>query len=376
VDPWIADHAAAIAARAERELEALVAISTPSGDVHGAEEAIALVAALAPSEATIERVECSSPDHAADLVVRLTGTGSRRLLLVGHLDTVIAHEDHRPLTRDGDRLVGSGAVDMKGGDVLALGVQRALVTRRDAFAEAVVLLVCDEEWRVGPFVHVPRFAGFDACLCFEAGQLAEDDLEAVVVRRKAAGTLSVVAHGRSAHSGSAPDKGVNALLALASAAQAIAARHDPHGPHRLTAVPTVLHSGDAFNVVPGTGELVSDLRADGLEAFEEVLAAVPEELGGARMEATLVRQWPGMDARAATAPLLEAAAAGLGRPIIGAGRGGASDAAHFAATIPLTIDGLGPRGGGAHAPHEYLLASSIRPRAQVALAVVDAALRA
>jgi glutamate carboxypeptidase len=42
----------------------------------------------------------------------------------------------------------------------------------------------------------------------------------------------------------------------------------------------------------------------------------------------------------------------------------------------LTIDGLGPRGGGAHAPHEYLLASSIRPRAQVALAVVDAALRA
>jgi glutamate carboxypeptidase len=375
VDPWIAEHAAIIAARAERELEALVAISTPSGDVHGAEEAIALVAALAPNEATIERVECSSPDHAADLVVRLTGTGALRLLLVGHLDTVIAHEDHRPVTRDGDRRVGSGAVDMKGGDVLALGVLRALVARRDAFAEVALLLVCDEEWRVGPFVHVPRFASYDACLCFEAGQLAEDGLEAVVVRRKAAGTLSVVAHGRSAHSGSAPDKGVNALLALASAAQAIAGRHDPHGPHRLTAVPTVLHSGDAFNVVPGMGELVCDLRADGLEAFDEVLDAVPEELGGARMVATLVRQWPGMDARAATAPLLEVASAALGQRIIGAGRGGASDASHFAATIPLTVDGLGPRGGGAHAPHEYLLASSVRPRAEVALAVVDSVLR-
>jgi glutamate carboxypeptidase len=307
--------------------------------------------------------------------VRLTGTGALRLLLVGHLDTVIAHEDHRPVTRDGDRLVGSGAVDMKGGDVLALGVLRALVARRDAFAEVALLLVCDEEWRVGPFVHVPRFASFDACLCFEAGQLAEDGLEAVVVRRKAAGTLSVVAHGRSAHSGSAPDKGVNALLALASAAQAIAGRHDPHGPHRLTAVPTVLHSGDAFNVVPGVGELVCDLRADGLEAFDEVLDAVPEELGGARMVATLVRQWPGMDARAATAPLLEVASAALGQRIIGAGRGGASDASHFAATIPLTVDGLGPRGGGAHAPHEYLLASSVRPRAEVALAVVDSVLR-
>jgi glutamate carboxypeptidase len=376
VDPWIAQHAAAIATRAERELEALVAISSPSGDVHGADEAAALVAALAPDEATIERVECSSPDHAADLLVRLPGSGSRRLLLLGHLDTVVAHEEHRPLTRDGERLLGSGTIDMKGGDVLALGVLRALATRTSDFAEAALLLVCDEEWRVGTFVHVPRFEGFDACLCFEAGQLAEDDLEAVVVRRKAAGTLSVTAHGRSAHSGSAPDKGINALLALASAAQAVAGSQDPQGPQRLTAVPTVLHVGDAFNVVPGVGQLVCDLRADSLDAFEGVLQALPAELGGARLEAQLVRQWPGMDAREATAPLLEAAAGALGRPVIGAGRGGASDAAHFAAAIPFTVDGLGPRGGGAHAPHEYVLASSLRPRAEIALAVADAVLRA
>jgi glutamate carboxypeptidase len=376
VEPWIAQHAAAIATRAERELEALVAISSPSGDVHGADEAAALVAALAPDEAIIERVECSSPDHAADLLVRLAGSGSRRLLLLGHLDTVVAHEEHRPLTRDGERLLGSGAIDMKGGDVLAVGLLRALATRTSEFAEVALLLVCDEEWRVGPFVHVARFEGFDACLCFEAGQLAEDDLEAVVVRRKAAGTLSVTAHGRSAHSGSAPDKGVNALLALASAAQAVAGSQDPHGPQRLTAVPTVLHVGDAFNVVPGIGQLVCDLRADSLDAFDGVLQALPAELGGERLEAELVRQWPGMDAREATAPLLAAAAEALGRPLIGAGRGGASDAAHFAATIPFTVDGLGPRGGGAHAPHEYVLAPSLRPRAEIALAVADAVLRA
>jgi glutamate carboxypeptidase len=376
VDPWIAQHAAAIASRAERELEALVAISSPSGDVHGAEEAAALIAALAPDEATIERVECSSPDHAPDLIVRLAGAGSRRLLLLGHLDTVIAHEEHRPLAREGDRLRGSGAIDMKGGDVLALGVLRALATRASEFAEAALLLVCDEEWRVGPFVHVARFEGFDACLCFEGGQLADDDLEAVVVRRKAAGTLSVTAHGRSSHSGSAPDKGVNALLALAAAAQAVAASQDPHGPERLTAVPTVLHVGEAFNVVPGIGRLICDLRADDLDAFEGVLQALPAELGGARLEAQLVRQWPGMDARQATAPLLHSAAEAIGRPIIGAGRGGASDAAHFAATIPFTVDGLGPRGGGAHAPHEYVLAPSLRPRAEIALALADAVLRA
>ena len=58
----------------------------------------------------------------------------------------------------------------------------------------------------------------------------------------------------------------------------------------------------------------------------------------------------------------------------GVPRGGASDASHFAATIPLTVDGLGPRGGRAHNPEEYVLAASLHPRAEVALAVIDAAL--
>jgi glutamate carboxypeptidase len=370
---WIRTHAAAIAARAERELEALVGVSTPSGDARAAQEAAAIAAALAPDDATAEHIPCSSPEHAPDLLLRLSGTGGRRLLLLGHLDTVIAHAEHRPLTRDGDRLVGSGAVDMKGGDVLALGVLRALADRRADFAEAALLLVVDEEWRVGGFRHVPRFDGFDACLCFEAGQLAAGE-EAVIVKRKAAGTIHVTARGRSAHSGSAPDRGVNALLALAAAAQAVAARHAPDGPDHLTAVPTVMRAGEAFNVVPDRGELVCDVRADALTAFAGVLDAVPRDVGGATLEATLMREWPGMDAREHTATLLARASAALGRTIVGDARGGPSDASHFAAAIPLTIDGLGPRGGGAHAPDEYVLASAIEPRAEVALAVVDAVL--
>ncbi|MGH2783114.1 MAG: M20/M25/M40 family metallo-hydrolase, partial [Thermoleophilaceae bacterium] len=55
-------------------------------------------------------------------------------------------------------------------------------------------------------------------------------------------------------------------------------------------------------------------------------------------------------------------------------RGGASDASHVATAIPLTIDGLGPRGGGAHAPHEWVSAESLRIRAEVALALVGALL--
>src|SRR3954449_5544511 len=275
MDPWVQRAAAMIAGRAERELEALVAVSSPSGDVHGAEECAAVCVALLPEQAAVERIPCSSPGHAPDLLARLAGTGARRVLLLGHVDTVVATERHKPLRHEGDHLVGSGSVDMKGGVVLALGVLRALAARPEAYAEAALLLVCDEEWRTAPFAHKERFAGWDACLCFEAGELTPDGDEAVIVRRKAAGTVHVRATGVSAHSGSAPDRGRNALLALATAAQAVADRHDPAGPDRLTAVPTVLRCGEAFNVVPSGGELFCDLRSDRLEAFQEVVALVP-----------------------------------------------------------------------------------------------------
>jgi glutamate carboxypeptidase len=375
MDTWVQREAGEIARRAERELDALVAVSSPSGDVHGAEECAAVCAALLPAEAEVERPPCSSPGHAPDLLARVRGTGRRRIVLLGHVDTVIAHPHHKPLRREGDNLLGSGAVDMKGGVVLALGALRALAGRAADFAEAALLLVCDEEWRTAPFAHVDRFAGWDACLCFEAGELTPDGLEGVVVRRKAAGTIRVNAKGRAAHSGSAPDRGRNALLALATAAQAVAACHAPHGPDHLTAVPTVLNAGEAFNVVPGRGELICDLRADTDAAIVAVIDAIPPDVGGVTLHPELARLWPGMDAEHATAALLERAGALLGRPVVGVPRGGASDASHLARVIPLTVDGLGPRGGKAHNPGEFVLADSLASRAQVALAVIDAALR-
>ena len=265
---------------------------------------------------------------------------------------------------------------MKGGVVLALGVARALAERPGTFAELGVLLVTDEEWRTAEFAHVDRFAGYDACLCFEAGQLTEERAEGVVVRRKAAGTLRITAAGRASHSGSAPDQGRNALLALARTALAIATFHDPQGDDRLSVVPTRIRSGDALNVVPAAGELVLDMRADRLEAFESVLAAVPADDEGVTVQAHLERLWPGMDTTAATMALLERAGTRLGRPIVGVNRGGASDASHFATKIPLTVDGLGPRGAGAHTPEEFVLTRSLLERSEVALAVAEEVLGA
>jgi len=196
----------------------------------------------------------------------------------------------------------------------------------------------------------------------------------VIVRRKGAGTLRVRATGRASHSGSAPENGRNALLALAHAAIAVAAVAEPDGEARLTVVPTVVRSGEATNVVPASGELVFDTRASDTAAFARVIAAVPEEVGGARLEPVMERVWPAMDSEAAAAPLLEAAAALLGRPIVPRARGGASDASHFASSIALTVDGLGPRGGGAHTPEEFVHLASLPDRVAVAVALARAAI--
>jgi glutamate carboxypeptidase len=361
----------AMAVAGEADLEALVGISSPSGDADGAQAALALCAERLPAEAAVERVPCSSPGHVDDLIARVRGYGSGRLLLLGHVDTVIAHAEHQSLLRDGERWRGSGSVDMKGGVALALALARQLAERPESFAELGVLLVVDEEWRLEPFVHVQRFAGYDACLCFEAGERTSARQEGVVVKRKAAGTLRVTGHGRAAHAGSNPDAGANALLALAQAASAAAALHRPNGPEALSVVPTRLRAGAAVNVVPAEGELIVDMRATSESSFSAVMQTIRDCSQTARMEVELIRCWPGMDTLEATRALLEAASARVGRQIVGVARGGASDASHFAGAIPLTIDGLGPRGGHAHSPEEYVHGPSLRERAELALAIAE-----
>src|SRR6187455_1992849 len=91
---WIRERAGAIGAGAEQRLATLVDLSTPSGDAEAAERIIAAVAAILPKAARADRLPCSSPGHAPDLLATVRGTGAGRLLLLGHLDTVFSHEQH------------------------------------------------------------------------------------------------------------------------------------------------------------------------------------------------------------------------------------------------------------------------------------------
>jgi glutamate carboxypeptidase len=357
--------------------EELVAVSSPSGHHEGFERCVALLRPWLPPAAAVERIPCSTTGSSADLLVRLRGTGTARVVLLGHLDTVVPHEQHRPLQRDGDRWGGSGSFDMKGGDALAVGVLRAVADDPAALAavdELALLLVADEEWRTEPFVHGERFAGWDACLCFEGGERTDAGEEAVVVQRKAAAAIRLRATGVAAHAGAKPDDGRNALLALSALALRLAGHHDPTGPGRVSAVPTIVRSGAALNVVPDEGELVCDVRADDLTAIDAILADMPTDVDDVAIDASFGRLWPGMDHREQSAPVLARAGELLGRPIHPARRGGASDASHLASSVRVAIDGLGPLGGGAHARDEHVDGGTLQDRAAVALAVLWAVL--
>jgi glutamate carboxypeptidase len=370
----VSEISGSAAARVQAEMEALCAVSSPWGDHAGAERCIELATSFLPGGGELQRIPSSSPPCVDDLLVTWRGTGTRRLMLLGHLDTVVSHQHHQPVRSEDGKLIGSGTSDMKGGVAISLAVARALVLEPESYRELSVLLVTDEEWRTEAFVHAPRFDGYDACLCFEAGERAADGHEAVIVKRKGAGTLRIRAIGRAAHSGSAPQLGRNALIALSRVAIDVAALHDPDGPDRLTVVPTILRSGEALNMVPPDGDMTVDIRSDDTSAFARVLEAIPTEIDEVRIEPLLERVWPAMDSRALTVDLLARASEIFGAPIIANGRGGASDASHFAPTIPLTVDGLGPRGGGAHNPGEFVNPETLGPRTEVALAVARAAL--
>ena len=298
-------------------------------------------------------------------------------MLLGHVDTVHSHEDHRALEDHGETLVGSGTVDMKAGDVLALGVLRELAARPETFQEVALLLVCDEEWRAGDFVHAARFAGWDACLCFEGGELTADGEEAVVVQRKAAGTLQVLAHGRKAHSGSAPDKGANALLALASAAQAVAGHHDPGGADHLTAVPTVVNCGEAFNVVPG----------DGRAAVRPALRRRQRRSTSCSARCRQRRRRPAGGRRCCAAGRAWTRArrprrCWRRRPRAWSGRSSRSRAgaratrATWRRTSPSRSTGSGPAAAARTRPTSTSSTASLRSRAEVALAIAAAVLDA
>src|SRR5262249_11307417 len=143
-----------------------------------------------------------------------------------------------------------------------------------------------------------------------------------------------------------------------------------------TVAATVAQSGSRTNVIPENGELFVDARVWTAEEGERVQSAIrayrPAD-GRGEVEVEGSRARPPLEPTPASLALYERArrlAGELGFPLEAARVGGASDGNFTAAAGVPTLDGLGPRGGGAHARDEFVALSDLPARAALVAALV------
>lgn len=229
-----------------------------------------------------------------NLVARLRGEASSgHLVFSGHMDVVPPGDvlwDHDPFAaeRAGNRIVGRGAADMKGG-VAAMAVALTTLARSGFRPTAdLILAVSVGEEVLGPGArHMAATGALAGSRYLVLGEPTGLD---VCIAQKGATRWNVVAHGIAAHA-STPHLGVSAVRYAAGAILALEACPFPFTPHPLLGEPTVtvsnVQSSRAANVVPDTCSFTAVVRTvPGMDSFdldqqtEQLLTDLVREGGG------------------------------------------------------------------------------------------------
>jgi glutamate carboxypeptidase len=345
-------------------LAALVAIESPSSDPDALARCAAAVASLFAERLGREPVADGTHLH-------WSGGGPPQVVVVGHFDTVwpIGTLVRRPFTVTNGVASGPGALDMKAGIVQ---VVEALATLGELEGVEVVL-TSDEE--VGSRTSrdlVERVArGARAALVLEPAAPGG----ALKTARKGTGDYTLRVQGRAAHAGNEPERGANALIALAEAVLAAAQLARPE--LGTTVTPTLASAGTASNVVPAEASAHLDVRAtapDESARLDRELRALAPAVAGTSLAVDGGWNRPPLppSASASLFAVAQGCASRLGlAPLTGAAVGGGSDGNFTAAVGVPTLDGLGGVGGGMHAEDEHVLVETMPERAALLAELID-----
>jgi glutamate carboxypeptidase len=290
--------------------------------------------------------------------------GSRRVALLGHADTVFPRgtASVRAFRLEGETARGPGVADMKGGLVVAIAALEHLAASGHPAPTVELVVVGDEETRLTPPPFMDVLGRCDACLVLEAAGPGGR----VVVGRKGGAWARLVAEGKSAHSGTEPERGSSAILALCRELLRVAELDGSRAGVTLSV--GKIAGGSLTNVVPDRAEAALDLRSPDPAALE---ATIAEALAfgrhaGVQMRLEVDGRWPGMTPEPRTerlADTYEALGRAEGVPVGREFRGGMSDGCWVAEAGVPTLDGLGPIGAFDHSPDEYVEVQSITDRA-------------
>lgn len=303
--------------------------------------------------------------RAGHLIAATNGTNGKRILLLGHLDTVLRGEKFR---RDGDRAYGTGIGDMKGGNVIllqALKAMHAAGTLKDA--RITVLLTGDEEDSCEPVSlcrgdMITAAKESDLALSFEGtvGNTA-------TVGRRGASSWRLEVDAKTGHSSGVFRENVGYGAIFEASRILNEFRTQMAGETYLTFNPSLFIGGTTSdstnaagsatgktNVIPAKVFVDGDLRFISEEQKEKARAKMREivskNLPGTSAKIEFFDGIPAMTPREGNYELLKhldqaSRDLGLG-PVVAfdPGRRGAGDIAFIADLIP-GLDGIGIAGG-------------------------------
>ena len=306
----------------------------------------------------------------------LAGANST-ILLMGHRDTVFpkGEPSRRPFRIEDGRAYGPGVADMKAGLVMNAFVLAAFKRFGGAPAPLVGLFTSDEE--IGsPFsrpIIEAEARRARAVFNAEPGRPGNG----VVTGRKGGVFMRMEITGKAAHSGANFKEGVSAIEELAHKIIAIHALTDLERGTTLN-VGTVTGGQTVNTVAPSAGaeidlRFITPVDCDAAMAQIERIVATSTIKGTSATLTVAGKFMPLVETPAAKAMYDHYAACAdeLGTPIRGEFTGGCADSGFAAEVGAPTICAIGPVGGKAHTPDEYLEVDSMVPRARMlALAIM------
>ncbi len=289
--------------------------------------------------------------------------GAKRLLLLGHIDTVFPPDTFEHFKEDEAWVYGPGVCDMKGGLIVAYKALEALKKSGIEIINIDFLLVSDEETGSDDSKYLSRelATNYDYCLVFEA---AGKDME-VVIGRKGVGTFTVDIKGLAKHAGNHYAEGIDANLEAAYKLQKLVALTD------LSKNTTVnvgkMYGGIGANTISPSAHLLFELRYDKIKEKERVMAEIEKIVYTTYVKGTTSRLGGGiqrdvMQASDKTLNFIKAIEKITNKPLKTEKRGGVSDANILSACGVVTLDGFGPFGDGDHTADERASKSSFISR--------------
>ncbi|MEB0043347.1 MULTISPECIES: M20 family metallopeptidase [unclassified Pseudomonas] len=309
-----------------------------------------------------------------------TANAKPTVLLVGHLDTVFSPSSpFQSIRREGDRLMGPGVIDMKGGVVLMLNALEHLksVGQLDNIR---VVLNDDEEIGSSQSKSVLQqlAQGIPYGLVFEPG--LEDG--AVVSSQSGVRWIKLTTFGKAAHAGLEPENGIDACLDLATKITKLAALAEPE--KGLLINPGVIEGGSKPNVVCEKASVTVDVRFQDVSDWERVAAAMETIRGhsdvynkklqqGTRTELVQLAEMPLLPDSNTHTLVVQAqeVAQSLGQSFKARGVGYGSDGNNLASQNISILVGLGPYGGGMHSDKEFMQLSSYGDRLALVTALIE-----